>query len=145
MNQLKVSIQQSIIVLTTRGWSRRRIARELGVDRATVGRQLRRAEAEANAATNPTLGSEGDPSSNAASNPTHGSESELPPKPATNPTLGSASGPASRCAPFAVQIAAGMEAGLTAQRIYQDLVCEHAFPWSYQSVKRYVRRQSVVH
>lgn len=57
MNQLKVSIQQSIIVLTTRGWSRRRIARELGVDRATVGRQLRRAEAEANAATNPAHGS----------------------------------------------------------------------------------------
>lgn len=59
MNQLKVSIQQSIIVLTTRGWSRRRIARELGVDRATVGRQLRRAKAEANAATNPALGSGG--------------------------------------------------------------------------------------
>jgi transposase len=145
MNQLKVSIQQSIIVLTTRGWSRRRIARELGVDRATVGRQLRRVEAEANAATNPTLGSEGDPPSNAASNPTLGSASEFPPKPATSPTHGSASGPASRCAPFAAQIAAGMEAGLTAQRIYQDLVCEHAFPWSYQSVKRYVRRQSVVH
>ena len=69
MNQIKVSIQQSIIGLTARGWSRRRIARELQVDRATVGRQLRRAEAGANAATNPTLGSEGDPPSNAASNP----------------------------------------------------------------------------
>jgi hypothetical protein len=58
MNQIKVSIQQSIIGLTAHGWSRRRIARELHVDRATVGRHLR---AVANAATNPTLGSESDP------------------------------------------------------------------------------------
>jgi transposase len=113
MNQLKVSIQQSIIVLTTRGWSQRRIARELEVDRATVGRQLRRAEAEANAAS--------------------------------NPTLGSSPGPASLCAPFGAQIAVGLQAGLTAQRIYQDLVCEHGFPGGYQSVKRYVWRLSKVH
>lgn len=126
MNQIKVSIQQSIIGLTAQGWSRRRIARELQVDRATVGRHLR---AVANAATNPTLGSESDPPSNAAS----------------NPTLGSPPGPASFCVPFAAQIAAGLQAGLTAQRIYQDLVREHGFAAGYQSVKRYVWRLSVVH
>ena len=32
-----------------------------------------------------------------------------------------------------------MEVGLSAQRIYQDLVCEHAFAGSYQAVKRFVR------
>jgi hypothetical protein len=36
--------------------------------------------------------------------------------------------------PFAVQIEAGMLAGLTAQRIYQDLVRDHGFPAGYQSV-----------
>jgi transposase len=29
--------------------------------------------------------------------------------------------------------------GLSAQRIYQDLVCDHAFVGSYQAVKRFVR------
>jgi transposase len=142
MNQIKVSIQQSIIGLHARGWSQRRIARELQVDRATVGRHLR---AEANAATNPILGSASDPCANAASNPILGSESDPPPNAATNPTLGSPSGPASLCAPFAVQIEAGMLAGLTAQRIYQDLVRDHGFPAGYQSVKRYVWRLSKVH
>jgi hypothetical protein len=33
-----------------------------------------------------------------------------------------------------------MEAGLSAQRIYQDLVEENGFLGSYQSVKRFVRR-----
>ena len=40
MNQLKVNPQQSIVSLFTRGWSRRRIARELALDRATVRKYL---------------------------------------------------------------------------------------------------------
>ena len=140
MNQLKVSIQQSIIVLTTRGWSRRRIARELGVDRATVGRQLRRAEAEANAASNPAHGSGGVAEANAAINPTLGSEGDPPSNAATNPAHGSVSGPVSLCRPFAAQIEAGVQAGLSTQRIYQDLVREHGFGGAYGSVKRFVRR-----
>ncbi len=39
-NVLKVSHQTTIYSLTDRGWSRRRIARELGIDRETVGRYL---------------------------------------------------------------------------------------------------------
>jgi hypothetical protein len=37
-NVLKVSLQETICTLDRRGWSRRRIARELGIDRETVGR-----------------------------------------------------------------------------------------------------------
>lgn len=129
MNQLNVSIQQSIIVLTTRGWSRRRVARELGVDRATVGRQLRRAQAEANAATNPTHGSQGDSPSNAATNPAHGSRP----------------GPTSLCQPLATEIETAVQAGLSVQRIYQDLVREHDFRGAYGSVKRFVHRLVQVH
>ena len=39
-NVLKVSLQETICTLDGRGWSRRRIARELGIDRETVGRYL---------------------------------------------------------------------------------------------------------
>ncbi|MDP2138621.1 MAG: IS21 family transposase [Candidatus Didemnitutus sp.] len=145
MNQLNVSIQQSIIVLTTRGWSRRRVARELGVDRATVGRQLRRAQAEANAATNPTHGSQGDSPSNAAMNPAHGAANDPPPKPATNPAHGSRPGPTSLCQPLATEIETAVQAGLSVQRIYQDLVREHDFRGAYGSVKRFVHRLVQVH
>jgi transposase len=37
-------------------------------------------------------------------------------------------------------IVSKIEAGLTAQRIYQDLVAEHGFAGKYHSVRRYVRR-----
>jgi transposase len=39
-NDLKVSLQATIYSLHDRGWSRRRMARELGIDRETVGRYL---------------------------------------------------------------------------------------------------------
>ena len=40
-NVLKVSLQTTIYSLADRGWSQRRIARELGINRGTVGRYLR--------------------------------------------------------------------------------------------------------
>ena len=43
-NSLKVSLQTTFYSLDDRGWSRRRIARELGIDRETVGRCLRLAK-----------------------------------------------------------------------------------------------------
>lgn len=41
MNLLELNQQQAILALGARGWSRRRIARELGVHRITVGKYLR--------------------------------------------------------------------------------------------------------
>lgn len=41
MNQLKMDIQQTISTLSRGGWSQRRIARELGIDRETVARYRR--------------------------------------------------------------------------------------------------------
>src|SRR5437667_115539 len=63
MNQLKVNVQQSILTLAAHGWSRRRIARELKLDRATVRRHLE--GALANAAIS-TLGSGNAADSNTA-------------------------------------------------------------------------------
>ncbi len=136
MNQLPVSLQQTIITLSGHGWSQRRIAQELALDRGTVAKYLR---AESKPATNLTLGSGEQDPPKPATNPTLGSEAVAESKPASDLTLGSKPGPASRSAPFAEQIKAGLAAGLSAQRIYQDLVREHAFAGGYQSVKRFAR------
>src|ERR1700677_2466363 len=40
-NQLKMAEVQAILALARSGWSQRHIARQLGVDRETVGRHLR--------------------------------------------------------------------------------------------------------
>lgn len=53
-NQLKMAIVQAILQLHSLGWSARRIARELSMDRATVRRHLRRGAKGANAALSPT-------------------------------------------------------------------------------------------
>src|SRR5215470_9825783 len=50
-NRLKVAMIETILRLHQRGWSNRRIARELGIDRGTVARQIRTFKASPNAAT----------------------------------------------------------------------------------------------
>jgi transposase len=49
-------------------------------------------------------------------------------------------GSRSSAAQFRSEIQAGIDAGLTAQRIYQDLVEEDGYGHSYESVKRFVRQ-----
>lgn len=123
MNQLKVHQQQTIKALFERGWSKRRIARELGLDRVTVRKYL--AGVDSKSPTPPT-GSAGP------------SDSKSP----TNPHTGSASGsgPESLSQPWKEQIEQGLQTGLSVQRIYQDLVIEHGFTGSYYSVRRLARR-----
>ena len=53
---------------------------------------------------------------------------------------GPGAGRASDCAPWRAVIEAKLDQGLTAQRIYQDLVTEHGFAGSYYSVRRFTRR-----
>ena len=131
MNQLNVSQQQSILTLHKAGWSSRAIARELALDRETVGKHLR-------SQTTPTEASAGvEPPKPAISPP--GSSSDADSKPAIS-TAGSVAGRKSSCEAWVEQIASALEQGLSAQRIYQDLVADHQFGGSYQSVKRFVRR-----
>jgi len=133
MNQLNVSLQHSILTLAAHGWSHRRIARELGIHRETVGRYLRRARSKPAIST---PGSEGDPVAKPAIL-TLGSEGDSDGKPAIS-TAGS--GRQSSCLPWLSQVEAAIAIGLSAQRIYQDLVGEHGFGGSYQAVKRFVRQ-----
>ena len=133
MNQLNVSLQHSILTLAAHGWSHRRIARELEINRETVGKYLRLARSKPAIST---LGSESDPPAKPAIL-TLGSEGDPEPKPAI-PTAGS--GRQSSCLPWQPQVEAAVMVGLSAQRIYQDLVAEHGFSGSYQAVKRFVRQ-----
>ena len=122
MNQLNVKLQHSIATLAAKGWSARKIARELGLHRETVGRHLGLTKPD----SKPALPPAGSPEVSDA-------------KPAIVPA-GSKAGRASQCVPFATVIQQGLAAGLSAQRIYQDLVADHGFTGAYDAVKRFVRR-----
>lgn len=110
--RLKMDTVQAIQALHKHGWSQQRIAAELGIHRTTVAAHLKPKP------TQVTLGSEG-----------AGEATEESPDPASR----------SRCEPYREVILEKLQAGLSAQRIYQDLVAEHGFGHNYQSVKRYVR------
>src|SRR3984893_1690449 len=89
-NVLTVSLQATIYSLHDRGWSRRRIARELGIDRETVGRYLLLAK--------PVIS-------------TAGAEGTGEAKPAIS-TAGKGIGRKSQCEPLAEVIMAKVEVGL---------------------------------
>ena len=131
-NRLKVAQQQAIIALAQRGWSYRRIARELGVHRETVALCVRRAAgADPPKPAIPITGSD----LIDAAIPITGSQ---PPKPAI--VITGSPGQRSRCEPFRDVIIGMLEQGLSAQRILQDLTAEHDFSASYPSVQRFVRK-----
>jgi transposase len=135
-NLLKVGQTEAIAALLGNGWSQRRIARELGIHRETVARYSRLVAGGAKPAIS-TPGSAGsEPAKPAIS--TAGSEVGPEPKPAIS-TLGSA-GRRSLCEPWRAVISEKAAAGLSAQRIWQDLHFEQDFAGGYQSVKRFVRR-----
>jgi len=174
-NQLKMGLVNSIRTLLTRGWSRRRIARELGVNRETVGRYAKLGrddevfvEAAADSAdpkpAKAPTGSSGDgpgetPCAPDGSKPARAPTGSDGSKPAQAPpgsgafppvdldavsestlALGGRSRSASHCEPLRAIIEAKLALGLTAQRIYQDLVAEHGFTSRYHSVRRFVAR-----
>ena len=125
-NQLKVAKVLSIHALHARGWSQRRIARELGISRDAVARRLREGSNQAKAPT----GSDDSKPAKAplGSEPAAGGSNQ-----AKAPT-----GSRSLCEPFRELILAKLDQGLSAQRILQDLVAEHGFEGKYHSVRRLV-------
>src|ERR1700756_1411824 len=95
-NLLKVSLLAAIYSLHDKGWSQRRIARELGLNRETVGRYLRLAK---------------------PANSTVGFEEPCQTKPAIS-TTGSTAGRKSQCEPLAEAIlASGMIGKVTWSRL----------------------------
>jgi transposase len=177
---LKMAMIQSIKQLHAAGWSQRRIARELAIDRGTVARHLRPPPPDSNAAIPPAEGQEPNtatfsplPTSTGESAArSDGADSAASPNAAivpadsaerfpgeNSPAEGAAAGAAlaaapspttsveprfprgrpGQCEPYRELIWAKLDERLSAQRIWQDLVSEHGFAGSYDSVKRFVR------
>ncbi len=148
--ELKMAQRDAILGLLALGWSHRRIAREVGVNRETVSRYAKLQRNGANPVLS-TPGSEGGiPPNPAISTP--GSERAIPPNPAISTPGSEGAAPAdpvlsrtqkigrqSHCVSFDALIRKKIDQDLSAQRIYQDLTADHGFSGSYSSVKRYVR------
>ena len=154
-NLLQVAVIDTILSLHQRGWSQRRIARELGVHRETVARYLRQLLPAPKPAIAP-IGSPGtDNDSKPAIAPIGSTAPDGAPRPAiapigtpdlpdmpsapSVPAAGPGAGRPSDCVAWRAVIKAKLELGLSAQRIHQDLVAEHDFTGSYYSVRRFVR------
>ena len=156
-NVLKMAKIQSIQQLHASGWSQRRIARALAIDRGTVARHLQPSPPDPKPAITPA-GSDG---SNAATfsplpapppQRTDGSDgtdcavgpnAAIPPAglPEGNTAPPTATprfprGRPSRCEPLRELILAKLDQQLSAQRIWQDLREDPGFTGGYDSVKR---------
>jgi transposase len=122
-NVLKVNQQELIRTLKERGWSERKIAQELGLNRRTVRRYAAKCTSKV------TAGNE-----------------EFNPKCTSKVTAGTeidtrgvkAVISRSQCQAYGEQILEKLEVGLSAQRVYQDLKSEQRYEGSYESVKRFV-------
>lgn len=138
-NQLHMAEVQAILALVGHGWSYRRIARELGVDRATVRRYVKLAARRK--AANPAMALTGSADALAG----HEGSSADP-----NPTMaltGSEPGTSrihlSAAWPFREVIGQKLQQGLSAQRIFQDLSDPdqgHGYAGSYHSVRRLIQK-----
>lgn len=153
-NRLKPVEVNTIRMLWERGWSRRRIARELGLDRGTVRKYVRSwqvASADPPGCCDPKPAAE---------------QLELAAKPANLQMLAEAKpanehfasaeqipagskpaseqfgtpGPRWLCHQYAPLIQSKLDQGLSAQRIFQDLRREQSYTGCYHSVLRYVHQ-----
>ncbi len=139
-NRLKMANISAILALRERGWSRRRIARELGVHRETVGRYVRMAREGPESAG--VIAGSAEPKPARVLTGSEPPGEPIPAKVLTGSASPSAatSGGQSRCEPYRQTIIEKLERGLSAQRIHQDLTDEHDFAGSYCCVQRFVRR-----
>lgn len=145
-NQLKMAKIEMILALYQRRWSIRRIAKELGLHRDTVARHLRACPAASKQARAP-IGSEPQSEESKQATPQGApiGSKQASPEGAPNeppPTEVDPRRQVSLCEPWRQIIVDKLELGLTAQRVFQDLVSEHGFSGKYSSVRRFVQRLS---
>jgi transposase len=145
-NLLIVAMIDLILSLHRKGWSQRRIASELDINRETVARYLK----QARAAPKPAIAPPGSDSSEVAPKPaiapSGSSALDIAPNPdvpaldSTSDSGGRTRGRLSECEPWRDIIRSKCDQGLSAQRIFQDLTSEYGFEGSYYTVRRFVRR-----
>ena len=119
--------RQQIIALGRLGWSLRRIEQATGVRRETASTYLKAAGLQVRA---PGWG-RAKPAIQVTTD--FGGTAALKKQPATAPTRSS-------CEPYREFIQESLARGRNATAIWQDLVTEHGFRHSYQSVKRFVNK-----
>lgn len=141
-NYLKTSKIQQITALLELGWTYRRIEAETGVRRETISRYNRIRQSKPAKVFPGSEGSDADENAGfIASEPskpakaTAGSDSK-----AAKTFPGSSLPPRSSAAPYRDAILKKLDAGLSIQRIWQDLVEEYGFGYSYEAIKRYIRK-----
>src|SRR5689334_12247989 len=125
-NVLSDDKRQQIIALGRLGWSLRRIEQATGVRRETASAYLKAAGIQVRA---PGWGRAAKPAIEVTTD--SGLTRSL-----TKPQ--SAAQTLSHCEPYREFIQESLGRGRNATAIYQDLVTEHGFRHSYQSVKRFV-------
>lgn len=137
-NYLKMANQQQIQALASLGWSNRAISRELCVDRQTVAKYRSQAQNPPEAPADP----ESDCRQNPPEVPTEfgadRGQNQSVESSESQPRLPSSN--SAQLRPHLTEVYQGYLKRLTAQRIYQDLVENHCYRGSYDSVKRYVRK-----
>lgn len=136
-NSVPMTTREAIRALDQRGYSKRKIARELGIHRKTVGRYLREGPTRApedSKCTTPFPGSEPNLAGSGEGPP--GSKCTTPPPGSRVP----GGGPQSACEPYRELIESKLAQGLHGKRIWHDLVTERGFGHGYESVKRFVRK-----
>src|SRR5947209_12450517 len=106
-NQLKMAFVETLLRLHAQGWSQRRIARELGIDRAAVARHIRQAEAAAKATDNGAVGAAVPAGAKPARAPTGSADLPAESKPASAPPGSSPGGAGSEITAIAAQAHAG--------------------------------------
>jgi transposase len=140
-NYLKMPKKSQVLALLELGWSYRRIEAETGVRRETVSRYDHRRRANA-AKTFPGSEPASAPASPDLSTVDESNAAKTfvgSPSNAAKTFPGSAPRPRFTAAVYRTAITEKLDAGLSLQRIWQDLVEEYGYGASYESVKRFVR------
>ena len=141
-NYLKMLKRQQVLALLDLGWTYRRIEAETGVRRETISRydRLRRGKP---AKVFPGSGVSDPPPEHGSAAPGSPNAAKVFPGSEANPAkvfAGSDLPPRSAAALYRDAIEEKLGKGLTVQRVWQDLVEEYGYGYSYESVKRYARR-----
>ncbi len=152
-NRLSMAQTQAIQALAAAGHSNRAISLSLGIDRGTVAKTLSQIQNQPPQWEAPTGSGEAPPgfqdasqvaetgTTDAAENGTETcSASIVANSSLTSEGAETPAGSRSECEPYRDEIVRKLEQGLTAQRLWQDLIDEFGFSAKYQSVRRYVAR-----
>ena len=141
-NYLKMPKKSQVLALLELGWSYRRIEAETGVRRETVSRLRCRRAGQMRPKRSPApIPSPPVESADASATAIQMRPKRSPARGQTRPKRSPARPPRRGSPPRAYRdaIAEKLDAGLSLQRIWQDLVEESGYGASYESVKRFVR------